>query len=68
MNTRVNKNLRIIGIAAVFVVICLIYAVRMVNIRVNAVPKEEREGAYTRTVAIQAVRGEIFDVNGKCLV
>ncbi len=68
MNAKVNKKLRIICVAALFVIICLIYAVRMINIKTNAKPKQESLGAYTRTVAIQAVRGEIFDRNGKCLV
>lgn len=68
-----NKNhklyFRILCISAVFVVICLIYFVRMINIAANAEPVETNtEYRYERRVPIQALRGQIYDRNGKLLV
>ena len=51
-----------------FVIICLIYIVRMVNIRINADPEEKEKRTYIREETILAVRGEIYDRNGVKLV
>ncbi len=40
----------------------------MVNIKINADPTEQETAAYVREEPILAVRGEIFDRNGVCLV
>lgn len=68
MSTKSRTPFRIIGVSIIFVVICLVYVVRMVNIRVNAEPKEEDVGVYVREEKIIAVRGEIYDRNGEKLV
>ena len=68
MSTRNRTPFRIIGVSIIFVFICLIYIVRMVNIRVNAAPKEDNSGVYVREEKILAVRGEIYDRNGNKLV
>lgn len=68
MSTRNRTPFRIIGVSIVFVFICLIYIVRMVNIRVNAAPKQDNADTYVREEKILAVRGEIYDRNGVKLV
>ena len=68
MSTKNRTPFRIIGVSVIFVIICLIYIVRMVNIRINADPKAENEGTYVREEKILAVRGEIYDRNGVKLV
>lgn len=68
MNLKDKFSLRVICISAIFVLICLIYAIRMVNIIATAEPAEINTGTYERRIAIQSVRGEIFDRNGKKLV
>ena len=68
MSTKNRTPFRIISISVIFVIICLIYIVRMVNIRINADPKEKVSGTYVREEKILAVRGEIYDRNGKKLV
>lgn len=68
MSTKNRTPFRIIGVSVIFVIICLIYMVRMVNIRINADPKAENEGTYVREEKILAVRGEIYDRNGVKLV
>ena len=68
MHEKNKTSKRIICISAVFVAICFIYILKMVNIRINAKPSEKNDGTYTRKTAIQAVRGEIYDKNGKLLV
>ncbi len=60
--------LRIIGVSVIFVMICIVYIVRMINIRVNAKPKDDSVGVYVREEKIVAVRGEIYDRNGVKLV
>ena len=68
MSTKNRTPFRIISISVIFVIICLIYIVRMVNIRINADPEEKDRGTYVREEKILAVRGEIYDRNGKKLV
>ena len=60
---------RIFVIGAFFAVVCVVYFIRMFNIAATADPNDKIEaGRYERRVAIQAVRGEIYDRNGKVLV
>ncbi len=84
MNNRQNENVhetvneygrreylyRYIIIAAFFVIICLVYTVS--TLRIQSLYGGRAEGAdenYTsRTVTIQAMRGEIYDRNGNILV
>ena len=68
MSTKNRTPFRIIGVSVIFVIICLIYIVRMVNIRINADPEAKNEGTYVREEKILAVRGEIYDRNGVKLV
>ena len=68
MNSKDKMSRRILSVTVFFVIVCFIYAVKMVNIRINAAPPEKSDGTYTRTVPIQAVRGEIYDTNGNLLV
>lgn len=63
-----NHSLRYLGVVAVFCLICVIYLGRLFYIQISG-----REGAYEadteiRKVTVQAVRGEIYDRNGKKLV
>ena len=61
--------IRIFCIALIFVVVCLIYFIRMINITANADPSERIEtGTYKRREPIQALRGEIYDRNGNLLI
>ena len=59
---------RSIALSVVFAVVCLIYVIRLVNIRINAEPEEDTGEYYERRETVQAVRGEIYDRNGKKLV
>lgn len=68
MSRKSKAPLRIIGVSVIFVMICIVYIVRMINIRVNAKPKDDSLGVYVREEKIVAVRGEIYDRNGVKLV
>ncbi len=64
-----KASLRISFLIGLFVLVCFIYLIRMVNIVANADPTERIDtGTYTRRETVQALRGEIFDRNGKKLV
>ena len=70
MKKRFDKaSFRISFVIAIFLIVCFIYLIRMINITANADTQERIEtGTYKREVAIQALRGEIYDRNGKALV
>lgn len=60
---------RIAFVAILFVIVCLVFFARMFNIVLTADPNDKIEtGTYTRREPIQALRGEIYDRNGKLLV
>ena len=62
---------RYIALGAIFVVVCLIYVGRLINYQVagqDYYTMSQRQRTYTRTVPIQALRGQIFDRNGVPLV
>lgn len=59
---------RVTVISAVFAIICLIYAVRLISIRINASPDVSNGEYFKRREVIQALRGEIYDRNGVKLV
>ncbi len=64
-----NKfDIRSLALSVVFCVICIIYAIRLINIQINAEPEQYTGERYTRRETIQAVRGEIYDRNGVKLV
>ncbi len=64
-----NKfSLRILLLCAVFLIVCFVYILRMINIA--ATPSSDRiiTDTYERREPIQALRGEIYDRNGEKLV
>lgn len=64
-----NKfSLRVFCIMSVFAVICAVFVIRMINICATAEPNKISTGTYERREPISAVRGEIYDRNGKKLV
>ncbi|MBQ7829387.1 MAG: hypothetical protein IJ345_03880 [Clostridia bacterium] len=62
--------LRITCIVIFFVVVCFVYFIRMFNVITNADTSNriDTDRYYERREPIQAVRGEIYDRNGKLLV
>ena len=70
MRDRSNRiPFRIWFVVGLFLLICVVYFVRMINIVVNAEPTEQVQiGTYERREPIQALRGELYDRNGKVLV
>ena len=65
-NNKISK--RSIILSVIFAIACLIYVIRLVNIQINAEEKTDDGEYFTRRKTIQAVRGEIYDRNGKKLV
>lgn len=69
MGEKRNLTLRYLGVLAVFCVVCVVYLGRLFYIQISG-----RDAAYqagqteVKTVQIQALRGEIYDRNGKKLV
>ncbi len=59
---------RYVAIAAVFCALCLVYLGRLLFIQVTGNAGKEDAETVTRTVTVSAVRGEIYDCNGKALV
>lgn len=59
---------RYMGIAVLFCLICVIYLGRLFYIQISGREDDFGKGTTTRTVTIQAVRGEICDVAGVPLV
>ena len=56
------------GIALIFCLICVIYLGRLFYIQISGRDNDRQGGTVTRTVTVQAVRGEIYDRNGTPLV
>ncbi len=66
-----NKNMtpRYIGIAAVFLIICLFYTIRLIGIQIDGSRKfVDDTDTFTRTYSVAGLRGEIYDRNGVLLV
>ena len=63
-----TSGLLILGIF--FLAVCGIYIIRLVNMQITGVDKyiSLNSRTYTRYETVQAVRGEIFDRNGKPLI
>ena len=61
---------RYVSLAIVFVFICIIYIVRLVNYQITGVDLylSTKTNTYTRTEIIQSHRGEVYDRNGKALI
>ena len=71
MGKRRDHLLRYIGLGAIFICGCLIFIARLVSIQIagqDYYTETTGEKTYTRTLTIQAQRGEIFDRNGVALV
>ncbi len=63
-----RHHFRYILLASLFVLICVFFIGRIVYLQVTA-PEKAGESALTvRTLTVKALRGEIFDRNGKPLV
>ena len=64
-----KMSFRIAFVVLLFVLVCGVYLVRMINIASNADPSDDiRTGTYERREKIQALRGEIYDREGRVLV
>lgn len=71
MKKKREHLIRYIAIGAFYVVVCLIFVARLINIQIagqDYYVETYQDGYYYRSVPIQAQRGEIFDRNGKLLV
>lgn len=66
-----NKRItRLWGLAAVFVAVCLFYAIYLGILELNSenIGGHRQDGTTERTVVVRAVRGQIYDRNGVPLV
>ncbi len=61
---------RLISLVVLFVFICLLYSARLINVQIAGQDYYTfvSDDTYTRTVTIQAQRGEVYDCNGKPLI
>ena len=60
---------RYIGITAVFLLVCLFYIIKILDIQADGnAGSLDTEGLVTRTYTVAGVRGEIYDRNGVLLV
>jgi len=60
--------IRVFCVMAVFLLICSIFVIRMINIFATSDTGKISTGTYERREPIPSVRGEIYDRNGKKLV
>ncbi len=67
MQANYKYRLRYIAIAVIFCTVCIIYLGRLFYIQING-GKNDEDKTVTKTVTVSAVRGEIYDRNGKPLV
>lgn len=69
-STRNHRVVRLYALGAVFAFVCLIYVIRLAALELNGnnIGGHRQDGTTTRTEIVQAVRGEIYDRNGKALV
>lgn len=67
---KLHTAFRIGALGALFVLICAVYLVILVNVQITGQDYYEiiKEETYTRYVKVAAKRGEIYDRNGKALV
>ena len=68
MRSKGNFSFRVFLIISLFALFCLIFAVRMINICATSERDIIVTDTYERREPILALRGEIFDRNGKKLV
>ena len=63
-----NHLMRYVILAVTFCVVCLVYVGRMFYVQIITKEETKEDGTSVRLVIVPAVRGEIFDRNGKALV
>lgn len=63
-----DRTIRYLLIAAVFCIVCVVYLGRLFYIQISGRENSYRTETTKKTVTVQAVRGEIYDRNGKKLV
>ena len=68
MTAKRTPVIRYMAVAAIFCLICVIYLGRLFYIQIIGRENTYDTDTNTRTVTVQAVRGEIYDRNGKPLV
>ena len=68
MNSNHNHTLRYLGIVALFCLVCVIYLGRLFFIQIAGRENKYESDISEKEVAVQAVRGEIYDRNGVKLV
>ena len=70
MSTRSPRVSRLWGLGAVFLMVCFVYIVRLATLELNSenIGGHKQDGTVSRTVVVQAVRGQIYDRNGVPLV
>ena len=70
MNKR-DHLFRYIMLGAIYVIACLIFVGRLIDLQIagqDYYTQSSSRTTYTRTVPIQAIRGQIYDANGVSLV
>lgn len=67
---KVRRTSRLAVLAALFGAVCLAYVVRLAILELNSenIRGHRQDGTTTRTELVQAVRGEIYDREGRPLV
>ena len=63
-----RHSMRYMLIAVLFCLVCVIYLGRLFYIQISGRENTYDSGTTRRTVTLQAVRGEIYDRNGRALV
>ena len=65
-----NQSSRLWGLGVVFALVCLFYILRLAILELNSenIGGHKQDGTVSRTVVVQAVRGQIYDRNGTPLV
>ncbi len=70
MKARFNRTARYLTLAGVFLAVMLFYLIMLAKIQIEGPDTEPTDAAvaYTRTVSVSGLRGEIYDRNGVLLV
>ena len=68
MKKNVRFPFRYILLSILFIVVCLGFLARIIYLQINAPKAIDSSDLFTRTVTVKAMRGEIYDRNGKKLV
>ncbi|MCQ2428769.1 MAG: hypothetical protein MJ192_00415 [Clostridia bacterium] len=65
-----RRVIRLYGLGAAFLLVCLVYVIRLGVLQLNSenIRGHKQDGTTTRTEIVQAVRGEIYDRNGTPIV